>query len=1217
MKSKILLKALVAIAVGISMASCGGGGSGSSNSGNANNPPPGSNQPGPGNPGPNPGKNYTTALTISDIGVVPQIAHTGTQPVSLYVYNHGDKPISNVTYKVLYVSSNALVNISPSVATNCNTINVDSSCALGLEAGIGDGTGKGSAIIEASYTSGNSVVKFDQLVNFQEAQYTPDDMIFASDFKLNSYGNPKSHGVSYLHAAELISREYAFKKFNLDNQNLKITAGDLSGSTISSSFVHAVAINSPTSKQSLSSKLAVTASTNGSTVNVVNNIDVAGSDLGAILNLGFAPAIDTGIKNTTALTGSLPVINNGSKQATITKIAYPAGVKEAAGSNKCTEGMKLDIANSCILYFNVENDTGSGAINLTYSGGSSNSSSQAVNWYNSTKTPAINAAATPSNISLKMSDQTPKSVILNVSNVGGFSVKLGNLGIKNAGAAKVEADLTNSTCKSNTELVESGTCYYMVKVTPISPEDNKSVTFSVNGTYTNQGGVQNLPYSVSTNLTYSVVEDRRAILSLSNPEQMIVTGNGVDSVKSELIVTNNGQFDATTLDFTFEEYRSHKFITIDQNATTCVGSLAANKSCKIAFVLQAPQTRDRIDNGGLFKVIYSGNNTPTTPLEREVSYIVLPMNVNVSLVMDNMPELGDKVPEGKGEKLIPYRYYGNDASQKFVRFTYRNAGNVALTIENITSQALDARAWKSSASSTCESGAVVQAGASCSLIYQNVIAETQAASQWLSADGIQTVNIPTPKFDVKTPFGDRLPLHPEMPRAMDKDTLYINTTYTVIQPSARVYRSVHGQLLVGIKATRKNSNLSDQTNFKYSFQNKFPIVQIRIIGECNNQNGSGEVGKYSRGLCDSKKLETQGEASYYSGTYYSSTKDGTELKFDMDMPSDGTYIALSPLVIKTPDLKPSVYATDAFIGFSTAQKVIRCPIGPSVTSARILADKCHDIYNTPGKEIFSLRLLQSDPTKPNAEKLLIGGDDGIAVYDAATNTPKRLSADWKLNFISGAKDVGGNRYEFFGAIDQGNTYLKYVYDAANNALLSEAQQFYQLGGIAAHGMSYIDRSIKSNAGWPLTIIAHEDSLFRNAYNCFENARDRSCSNMIPYVQIWHKPYRMHQEQPDKDSVWTYTTDWNWGRLDLFKGTLNDQFNGHKPSASVFYGNETGVSDVKPDGVSRGIYVTAVKHSEWAVCHYTKELGRNYCLSAAELKNNSPTSIEILTKLGYH
>ena len=219
---------------------------------------------------------YSTALTISDIGTIPQLAGSGTSSV-LYIHNHSDKNISRISYRILNKSTNLSFELTPASKDLCSSIAQNQNCPLSFTSLINSNKiNTASVEVELSYTLNNKPEVFKQLLNIRRFENINDGMLFSSSLVINGYGNKEGYGTVYLlNTGNPQHKSYGINSLKLNTPGLKITHGEINNAEVPSGFIQAIEIKSPILSQAIGAELSVGLDQNSKSLNKSDNISTS------------------------------------------------------------------------------------------------------------------------------------------------------------------------------------------------------------------------------------------------------------------------------------------------------------------------------------------------------------------------------------------------------------------------------------------------------------------------------------------------------------------------------------------------------------------------------------------------------------------------------------------------------------------------------------------------------------------------------------------------------------------------------------------------------------------------------------------------------------------------------------------------------------------------------------------------------------------------------
>lgn len=445
------------------------------------------------NVGNNNSNSTTQALiTIDNAGSVPILNNKPTTSV-IYVHNNSNINISNISYTASHNSKNSEEEfLDPNSVNTCSTIKAGQSCALVFTTpSLETPTTQGSTIINLSYnTNSNKTNSFSRIINYTIVPNTQANGVIASSgVLLTNTSNDNMYGTFYIYASGS-NTNYLIKDIISNNNNVKITQGNIKNKQVQSNFIQAIEISTPSKNiqpkdiNGYNASIIIRSSTENTTLNYSSTANITASPItnGAILISGQVPIINTAQATPN---GSLYITNSGNSEATIDTIDYPTDITASSGVNQC--GNTLPAESGCIIYFNVTQGNGSGNITVPYTtttGGNSGTLDQTIVWYNGKGAPLLSMNSNTNPISFTQSQN--ESAIITVTNIGGYN--LTNIQATAEATGQAVVSTSNLICNdingdpTGTSLLIGGNCTYQVLISDNTVETG-SITTKINSNY--------------------------------------------------------------------------------------------------------------------------------------------------------------------------------------------------------------------------------------------------------------------------------------------------------------------------------------------------------------------------------------------------------------------------------------------------------------------------------------------------------------------------------------------------------------------------------------------------------------------------------------------------------------------------------------------------------------------------------------------------------------
>lgn len=703
----------VVIAFGIALATVA---SGCSNAGNTTSTQANNSQ------------NTSTAITIDNAGIIPVFGNSATSTV-VYVHNNSSSTISGITYTLANNSSGSLDG------SQCVAIAAGQSCALKITTPqLSEQSNQGSMLIKADYQLAKQAHSFSQLINYAVVEdnlnRTAAGVKFKSGATISGYGNPTGYATLYLYATgvnqnykttDLISSQPSLK-FNLNLNNVTLAANSVQAievsspilaSSISASLSVKSSLLSISARQNISSSNSephnLTARNSLQATSFSDSVSLAVEPISAsaILIAGTVPLIDT----TTGNVSTITFLNSGN-QAAVTGVA--SADNGLFGLSGDCDNQTLAPGTACTISFQYTESGGSGSITVPYTGGSSNSASGNVTWFNG-KGAALVSIAIADN-PLAFSATVGGSTEVTVKNIGGYT--LTNITIPTprvvGGSATAEVVLPGAgiECIDGGELPIGSSCTYFVAVSDSATDLGQQINLGFSASYAGTTGVAN--YSRVSPLTYSSTS-YGAIIALSPLSAMSISGDNLESVTQELTISNNG---AAAADFTSLGLVNNPAF-LAAGSGDCGASLAAGQSCTLALKL-GPTNYSYVESSGVanYVVNYAAvGQTPAGVESTSVAWSVTPNLPNITMVAS---VTGCASGNGITTTCMdnPTATGGSSSSiQVVLTFTNSSTVTAAKTISlPESSAALFSVPGYVEYSNSCTNGAAINNG-SCSIIY--------------------------------------------------------------------------------------------------------------------------------------------------------------------------------------------------------------------------------------------------------------------------------------------------------------------------------------------------------------------------------------------------------------------------------------------------------------------------------------------------------------------
>ncbi len=706
------------------------------------------------------------AITLDTNAIVPVFANQQTTTLT-YVHNNSDRSISGINYSsYTNIDSNQSLSfkssahqlhtplsagiIDPESAKNCATIAAHGSCALVIKSPLLGASSQGSGLLSVDYKQADGKEYVDsQVVNFSKVATNDAGVKFSSNLIMAPKGHQSSYGVFYLYGSGL-NKIYKVNSIKPSNSAIKIQQGDITNKQIASNYVQAIEVSTALNNSGYSGNLTVNASddtpvisnnksikgkTNtilSSSYDAIGNLGVPPSGDAAMLTSSLAPIIDT----VSGTSGSFFIVNSGNQAATITSITPTSGITIDSNENGCSGSLAAGA--SCEVSYSVSQEDPSSptanSITVNYTGGinSTDSTAQAIYWYNSKNTPMVGMIASGNPVIMVQNHATP--VTITVTNVGGFPLTIGTLPTPHTYSGSAVATIQDAgTCTGT--LAIGATCSFNLSVSDTEAENNKQINVYFSGSYTKNQSTQ--AYTSVMPLYYSSTSSK-PIITISTPASMTIVGNDIATNSQTLTITNVGTEQA---ELTAQGLINNpSYLTASEGIPTCDDTLAPSTSCDVNVIL-GPTSQASLQSGiATYTVTYKGLGQASTNTTQNISWQVTPNSQDLTLTTVG----ANNSTSGNGTDVTPFQFSGNTpSSSQAITLTYANQGTRPLTIKGIQDGAIGV-AWLRSSSSTCIVGMTLAVNDTCDIVYTNNLAV--AARAVALATSTYTENIPVPTF---------------------------------------------------------------------------------------------------------------------------------------------------------------------------------------------------------------------------------------------------------------------------------------------------------------------------------------------------------------------------------------------------------------------------------------------------------------------------------------
>jgi hypothetical protein len=709
------------------------------------------------NPDVSPVDNTVGNLTIDNAGIVPILGINNSTTTSIYIHNHGDEAILNVSFNSLSVSKNIFkrflnfvtgnpisygIKVDSISATTCSVIPAHGSCALKFTTpSFATNGNQGSSIISAKYLVNGKYRVFNQIINYQQVELK-DWINITSGVNLNSYGYDNSYGTIYLYSGNQTNKVQALE---LNRPAFTISNNNITGAELAPLQVQALEISAPANIAS-SMRTLLSVSTNGVGLTSTASITALPSNSGGILVSGILPNYD--LNGQSSISGNYYTITNvGNEVVTLGNItASNIAIGVVSGSNSCQTGSQLTVGAACNVYFNItpgtESDriSGNGLITVSYSSASVSSSSliNVVNWINSQKSGLVSIVFN-SPVTFIQNDGVyglNESFNVTITNIGGAN--LSNIVV---GARGVTGRLiVNSLSSCGSTLNVGSSCTINVKVSDQFVENSKQILISFAAT----SGLGSLSYTRSAIVTYNVITNKPLFVLQPVPLTYQIFGNGKESQTGSIIVSNNGATSTSTGridDSKFTQFES--FFNVDLGTDKCRlnQTLAVGESCVVTIQLKPKNESFAVGESGVavYTLNTTGLNLGESGITRaNIPFRVLPNSQGFKII--NVTLSGSD--SGDGTSTNSFKLGGEKIAPKVV-ITYQNESTNKLRVMGVYESGTSGIFWYRESFTQVD----VNPGESFTVTYTNVLGSVQA--NYLSNSSIspsENIMLPTLYF---------------------------------------------------------------------------------------------------------------------------------------------------------------------------------------------------------------------------------------------------------------------------------------------------------------------------------------------------------------------------------------------------------------------------------------------------------------------------------------
>ncbi|RTL12110.1 MAG: hypothetical protein EKK54_05505 [Neisseriaceae bacterium] len=581
------------------------------------------------------------AITIDNAGVIPVFANHVTSTI-IYVHNNTSSTISGINYNLDNEDSNNAGSIDDS---QCIAIAAGQSCALKIiTPKLSTQQAQGSMSIRASYNFANKPNSFSQLINYAlldpKSEQIGDGVKFKSGASISAYGNKSGYAMLYLYASGS-NQNYIISDITINKPSLRLDK-NYNQSTLAANTVQAIEVSSPITPLSIDATVTIKSSLITSANVTTNNVNLTNSDqknsdsqkslsniqfsnsthlavqpvsAGAILTTGIVPLINT-VNGTNA---SMLIQNAGNHNAVIGSISAETGISSLSGCSNTT----LASGDVCTINFSVTETGGSANINIPYTGGSSNSITGNVTWFNGAGAALVSIAAM--NNPLSFSATLGATTQVTITNIGGYT--LSNITISTPrvlggqATAVIVTTQGSDTCTGQ-ELDVGASCSYVVSVNDDATDLNQQINLGFNANYAGSNGTTS--YSRVMPLTYNSTA-YGAIITLSSLSNMSISGDNIESEIQNLTISNNGAADATLTSIGLVDNPAYLLA----NNGDCGASLAAGNSCTLALKLGPTYNSSSTESTGTANYLVNYAAVGQTPAGVESTSVAWSVSSNI------------------------------------------------------------------------------------------------------------------------------------------------------------------------------------------------------------------------------------------------------------------------------------------------------------------------------------------------------------------------------------------------------------------------------------------------------------------------------------------------------------------------------------------------------------------------------------------------------------
>ena len=894
-----------------------------------------------------------TAVTIDNAGVIPVFGNSSTSTV-VYVHNNTNKSISGISYSLttnvahtslasrLTSLSKRAQNLASIDASQCLTVAANQACPIAIATPMLNGLNtQGSIQIKASYNLDNHPQNFTQLISYSQVQnnVTTSGAKFQSGVTISGYGNPTGYATIYLYGSGQ-NQVYDVSSITINKPAIAIVNGNISGQQIQSNFVQAVEISSPIANSSMSAAITVDSNIasklkNNSAKNVAkalndtakfsNSADITVEPVtsGAVLTTGLVPLINTA--STTS--GRVLVHNNGNQTASLGSITAGNGISSLSGCSNSS----LVSGGTCTISFNVTESSGNANITIPYTGGSANNVVANVTWYNKAEPALVSMSSSVNPLSFFAT--VGGSTTITVTNIGGAN--LSNINIPApvvVGGGNATATLGTNNCATINSLEIGSSCEYIVNVNDSQIELGGQINVGFNASYA--GGTKS--YNQMLPITYNSTNYGPILTISPNPSTMTISGNSIESITQDLIISNNGNLPADLTSLALSDNPEYMTLLIN----TCGAALNAESSCSATLKLGPTFSRDESSGTALFTIAYvNAGQTPTGSVSSNVNWVVQPYNQSISLV----EQTAFGITSGNGESVETSYIFtarGRDVIGKSITLTYKNTGTHGMKITGIQ-DANSVYAWKiGGKGTTCIPESITLApNDTCKIVYDNVLESNILALGVVGATYTENLLLPRLIYQDVESLGIQFNAIPALPNG--SDTIYAKSNQGTLANSITI--SEAGTLNESVTVSHLLANADDALNVTVTtkMEDYFITAPGGTPSACTYNSADGIMTQ----TCIMGKDDLSMSATYLVNQNYFN-KDQLTLTALFSVDNLSQIVSMNPLGINI-----DLGKIPTFVGVGTGGVILSSQDGVNWESASISSDYFNGITFADNKYV--------------------------------------------------------------------------------------------------------------------------------------------------------------------------------------------------------------------------------------------------------------------------